>query len=442
MINNIIMGIFSSLSECVKRWRKTHTMQGYRQNCQIMKFLGLYMVTTFVVLPIVCYNLPFSWWFDLYHSQDDMKNLALTLNEQRLKKAREYFKYIDLRKSIEFYKKSKEVNIAIAVAIVTVKRNFLKGNDMGYLSQAVASMDYLIKRDRKFGSIYMFVCNVNQDPEAHVEVASIEGYVPVIQRFGANITHARTVRNLLYNKMNHVNSFEKETIDYMFCLEHAKELNPRYVLLLEDDVMPCSLLFDILWDKITNQMMSNKNFSHIKLYYPEKWQGYAFELKRILELISFAAVGAGMALLVHSIARLFSSSSRESYHTRLLYFVFGAIFLATIVHAIGRQTILELRRMTSFLYYVKDSDGCCTPAMLYPNYVIHPLLDFIGQEGIRTKYHLDLAIKEFVTEKQYAAYQIEPNLFRHTGMYTSLEHHSVKQPREFLFTSCWVNNGP
>ena len=409
--------------------------------CHLLKLLVLYVVTSVLVLPLVSYFLPWSRLYSLFHEMDKMHKEADSLNDIRLKGAQDYFNSLNHEESMKFYSNAMKSDIDIVVALITVQRKSLDGNRVGYLTQSVAKMDKLIKSDKSFKSSYLFLCNVDRYPSSHAEADKISKFIPMYNRYD-NKSALLSERTELYKKTFYDgDAYYKETVDYMFCLETAFTLNSKYVLLLEDDTVPCLSLFSVLQSKLTNQkihsMLYNQEFSHIKLYYPQRWQGFANEPIRITELLSYGAVGGALFLLIYTlVCSKCTKNNNIPYRHKMLYFVFGAVYVITVLSVIGRQTVLDLRRISPSLYYFRESPGCCTQAMLYSQKVIPDLVSFLAQDKILHGFHTDLAIYEFIKQTRYVGYQIEPNLFYHVGMYTSLQTNTYKHPQEFLFGEC------
>jgi hypothetical protein len=84
----------------------------------------------------------------------------------------------------------------------------------------------------------------------------------------------------------------------MYCLEAAYSLGAKYVLLMEDDSIPMEPALDVLLNKIQylDTKQDRQHYAYIKLYYPQRWQGYAYDVSRIIEIISIGCVGAGMVV--------------------------------------------------------------------------------------------------------------------------------------------------
>ena len=380
---------------------------------------------TLIIYPI-CIKLPYSKFYYVFNTKDSVSLKAERLNAERHDKSLSYFASLQAESSKLFYVGMENSNhLDLVVAIISVKR---KDGTLGYLTQAVARMDKLLKKDVYFKTKFLFVCNVDQNPNNHEEAKKLEKYIPVKYRFG-NATGKMNASfyNSLYQKQNNFNTYQKETIDYMFCLEMAHSMNPDYVLMMEDDTLPLPMSLEVLSFKLKwlalfrNPPM--KTFAYIKLYYPPKWQGFANEFKRILEVVAIGALGASCFVF------LFAYRGKRSVQN--LYFVIGAVYFILISLLLDRQNVLELRRMTAQFYSLNIAPGCCTPAMFYQKWVIPDLLKYLSVAN--TKYHTDIAIHSFITSQNLTAYQIEPNLFVHIGMYTSIHVNTRKDPQEFIF---------
>ena len=97
---------------------------------------------------------------------------------------------------------------------------------------------------------------------------------------------------------------------------------------------------------------------------------------------------------------------------------------------VGRQNINELRRFSVYTYRVLQSDGCCTQAMLYPISSVEPLSHHLVSTFPHI--HTDLAIMNYARNQDLPYIQVEPNLFHHTGLITTLQA-DPKHPEEFIF---------
>lgn len=397
----------------------------------------LYSLTFTVVVPIVCYFLPYSQLFRTFHSQDEMLSRAIKLNKDRTDKAIAYFKSIDKTKSTEFYAQHDKGPLDLLVVIITVKRKSTDHEMPRYLLQSAAAMDELLKNDRSFERKKLVICNVDNHPLNHTDAEFLTSLIPQIQRYSSNKTALpprtpyKSQRVELYKRFHHINKYEKETIDYMFCLESAFLTRSSYILLMEDDAVPYSDVLPNIKHALDSKLdHHNRRFGHIKLYYPEKWQGYAFEMTRILELLSVGCVGGGCFVLLFT----WNLSGRgTAYFIQIIYFITGCVYFILVAEMLGRQNVMELRRISASFFSFKSSPGCCTQAMLYSKSIVPSLLDHLQGSADPGSDHTDIAIYKFTTQNAIPAYQIEPNLFHHVGLYTSLEDGKYKDPEGFLF---------
>lgn len=369
-------------------------------------------------------NKPFSKVFHTFNSNNKILGQAKELNRKRLESAKNYLSS-SFQKDRPFYSNSPE----LAIVIVTVKRQAYDSSRLGYVLQTVAATHKLFTHDRAFTNKTMIICNVDLKPDNFTEIASLKHFVPTLERYGHStfsVSLNRTRANL-YKNTYYSNKYDKETVDYMYCLEAAYSLGAKYVLLMEDDALPRMDTLDVLKIKISylNRKL-NGRYSYIKLYYPQRWQGYAYEKYRILEIVSIGCVGAGVFLLLHLMM-----CNSKFYCVRLTYFLLGAWLFVTMAMLVGRQNVYDLYRISDYLYTLKDSPGCCTQAMVYNRQFIPAIIDFLSLK--HKNLHTDLAIYNFTNVTKIPAYQIEPNLFFHVGMYTSLSSEKHKNAEEFIF---------
>ncbi len=118
--------------------------------------------------------------------------------------------------------------------------------------------------------------------------------------------------------------------------------------------------------------------------------------------------------------------------SELLAFLLGAIYFVLLAMLIGRQYLLELRRLSPYLYSVAPSAGCCTPSVLYPTEVVAVLMNYLKQVKCTAKFGVDLAVDNFILENGYQRFSVTPNLFKHIGYVSTLKG-KARKPEQFLF---------
>ena len=368
----------------------------------------------------------------------------------------------------------------VTVAIVSVRRKSSAVN-LGYVIQSAAALDSLLRQqgsDDLFGDSVLFVCNVDDHPERHSDAAFLKDHVAFVERYGGssaglglNLSMAVPgMHGRSYREVRHHDVYDKERHDYMFCLQAATAFRPHYVLIVEDDALPdmpsvvqhaLRRLTSTLATPVghrddeedgesllplkpcASELMSAEGFSgdergfrgralsgqaagfvYLKLFFPLYWQGFAFELLRILDLVCMTAVLTSVFVVVLQM----TVSTRGFPPNRTI----GAIFIFSLIlcELIGRQNLNEMRRFSKHFYRLQQSPDCCTPAMLYPCDVVPALLTSLSR--CRAQRHVDLCIADFVKHSGLPAYSLEPNLFSHVGMVTSLNMNN-KHAEELLF---------
>lgn len=398
---------------------------------KLLPHMILFLLSFSIILPVVVFyswNKPFSMVFTLFHGEDSIKTWANTLNNQRLAKAKQYLATINETSLPEYIGEPE-----LAVVIVTVNRTNQEYDKSGYILQTVAATHKMFVQDEIFPKKIMMICNVDVFPQNYTEVVKLKSSIPVIQRYGLSslpITYDFE-RRFLYGTKIYPNNYYKETVDYMFCLETAHSLRPKYVLMIEDDSMPRSNALEIIHHKL--QYLKRKSistlqeeFAYIKLFYPPKWQGYGFELTRLSEIICIGCIGGSTLVAIN----LMTCKSRSNF-IRDAYFLYGVWLFVLVVLTIGRQNVMEFFSSSKHFYTLRPSPGCCTPAMLFSSPFIPEVINFL--ESNYKDLHTDLALHTFIKQSGIPAYQIEPNLFNHIGMYTSLSSNTHKSAEEFIF---------
>lgn len=386
-------------------------------------------------------NNPYSKLFHIFNTGNNQQK-ASELNTDRFIKSSSYFHELEKQSEDLFPTEDGvcEHCFDLVIGIITMKRS---KEDLGYLTQVVASMGQLIKADsnnKHVGTKALFLCNVDQNPEQHSEANYLKKFTFFTERYGNStiaISGESQDMSLLFSQSQHRDKYEKELIDYMFCLHRAHSMSRKYVMLIEDDAVPKQNLFPVLDHFLQNRIIMHdgiqrRTFSYIKLYYPQKWQGFGFEVGRIIELGSLAFVGGSMFLLCYFlINHILNRQSVNRNHSHCV-FLMGNLFMLIFSLVVGRQNIMELRAISKYLFVIRPSPGCCTQAMLYPVEVIEKMLLYLSEARITDSLHSDIVIYDFVLKYDIPAFQIEPNLFYHVGMYSSLNS-KIKNPNEFLF---------
>ncbi|XP_035665895.1 post-GPI attachment to proteins factor 4-like [Branchiostoma floridae] len=369
---------------------------------QICHVIVLYILVFCLILPPICYRLPFSVYYSqkLYLWNLSPSVYARQVNDERIAKAVEFFvsESVSARLQDEsllhignLSSGSNTTNVRTTVAFVTTRRTRslhpTEEYSPRYLLQTVAAV---VRENQP--STRILICNMDPEPSAHTDAVYLSEFFSMVSRYGddeVSVPHGK---------------HEKEKQDYVYCLKKSLQTNPRYVLMLQDDalVVPGSLqVLDYVvrtkvertrhgWDFTPN----NDTRKLLKLHTPEY-------IQRDFHTVKPKRIAANLAEL-------------------LGYGLFGGLCYDYYISFLLRPHLLELRRVSKYLSVMLDANDCCLPATLLPTAAARELVSFLEGETCGPGYPLDTAVDDFVSSKGYRQFAVEPNLFRHIGMYSTL----------------------
>ena len=375
-------------------------------------------------------DIPYSPSSRLFQSYTNKLKRVEYLHTERVRTAKNYF---------QGYKKTwgPETNFTdsdIAVVIVTVGRD---RHDSDYVIQTAAFTDIAIRMDTLFRKKIMFICNVDEHPESHIEALNLAKYIPYIQKKDSknNMGINSSVDTV---KVRHSDKIDKrrmkETEDYVYCLNASLMFKPKFVLVLEDDVVPFEEMFSVLHHVMQDRLhvlnddkQSAKHFTYLRLFY----------LLYDQDFISLNGVGDALKVgCAECLVGLYELGAIVCVFTPLLYIlaigwktaiscvnldrrVLRNCCLVVLVVALftSRNGILEARRVSPQLYYLGHGRVSSTPAVLYPSHIIPDLVKHLQRNTDR---HKDLEIYKFSVKTGRKGYQLEPNIFNHIGIWSSL----------------------
>lgn len=361
---------------------------------------------------------------------------ALAVNDGRLNEARTF---------LSQYKQQQLAQASgpsVVISIVTVRREEADDSDvsMHYLTQSVAAALRQVQIQRDAGTYFanttLLLCNTHLPPHQHTEALHMRRFAHTYVQYDDKM-----LLGAKFDRRNSRHVFEKEKNDYVFCLEAATELSPEYVIMLQDDALLGMHFFTVLRQSIGHvtggerRQPSGKDYKYmLKLFYPDKWNGYSTDISSIVELTGIALVGGCTALAIittsHCLLQLLVGSSNVRQRrnhgwyrtiTSAYVFMFGAIYLTTVVYMVGRPYVLSLWRLSPYLYHVLPSRDCCIPAVLYPLTVARRLNRFLTNVTCDADLPVDLAIDHFASTSYVDKFTVEPNLVQHIGLLSSLK---------------------
>ena len=373
----------------------------------MLLIMAVNWLTFFVVLPKLCKNLAYSMY---YNPPSDPYDNLNERNDKRTKEATGFFESISgSHKFVPYnYSERQHSKLEFSLVVVSVKRRA----DPHYLLQVVARLLPQVQRDQDRSKL--IILNVDKEPAVNEDAVYLSKYVRVVSR-GMNSLVAQ-------------DTFEKEKEDYVMALEVGLQTRSQYIIIVEDDAMPVQNLLSTLRIILGYKMpwrwlRSNSDVAFLKLFYPEKWQG--FGIPEIPEVICIAVLMGMLSVYLHK-------KLQNINHVLILavLFITWALYIVLVMYAVGRQHLIEMRKMSPLLHTVSQAPGCCTPAVLYNRVKARLLVRFLRDSKCSVKYPLDFALDDFSKKFNHCRYLVTPNLFTHIGVYSSL-HSQPKHFREF-----------
>ena len=290
------------------------------------------------------------------------------------------------------------------IMVVVTTRRVVGSRTLGYLTRTIAALSRLTRNSGWPATKQLFICDVNAGPAAHIEADRLRQYFHVHVRFPNGSASAAIL-----------DPFEKEKQDYAFCLQEALRFTMKYVLIVEDDAVAQENLFHVL-SRILHT--ATYSWSHLKLYYPERWQGFSTDIRTLLELTSLF----GIAYVIWT-AVLYIGWRKQQKKFR--HSVTGGVLVVLLALSIGRQHLIELKQVSPHLYSLSPDPACCSPAIFYNAEFARQLVPYLVNEAqCSNTYPLDMALTSFVNWLQWPGYCIEPNLFRHIGLISTMKGYS------------------
>lgn len=381
-----------------------------------LTYLGVF----FLFLPWLCRSWPYSKFFSSDPNNVEIVRQILNENNLRISIAQDFLR--------SYIKKtaSAEEPVDLVVAVITINRDSDSVGQLGYLTQTVARVLSVIQNDHSeiFRNKIVFICNVDAKGSQHSEAVYLSKVVTVVSRFPNGTVGSERQENF--------NIFEKEKSDYVFCLRKAYSYNPHYILMMEDDVLlnynSFTTLTHLLRSRVDPHEDDPISWLFTKLYYPEKWQGYAYEPDKVGELIGIALLGGTVLALIAF--KLYNRRCTTKTHISVL-FVVGAMTSTVMAVLIGRPYIRSWRRFSPYTHRLVRAPDCCTQAVLYPTSVVEGLAEYLSEVVSNIDFSVDLAIDAFAHEHGLRRHLVEPNLCRHIGFVSTIRSYA-KKAAEFL----------
>ena len=365
----------------------------------------LYIGVAVFVIPYIGKNLPYSVYYNSVSIKEDYKKI-LAENSQRLLEANVVIRRLLCSGKCLQLKNEAAISPEFCFVIITVSRP----QSVNYLTQVVAALLPQLSTTDSVFTVY------NAEGPSHVEAMNLSAVIPVYSRITGTMSR---------------NTYDKEKEDYVCALDWCQRKKPRFTVILEDDALPPHDFLQRLKFILDHRMSRKKKWLFLKLFYPEKWQGWAKEWNIVTELIvSSSLIGLMLTLATYflQIMILRANISRLSIMFR---FVFSCLLILYILVSLGRPHWIALRKIDIHLSSVVEAPGCCTPGVLYSQLYLSNLIKYLNDTKCSQSFPVDLALEQFAERNYLDRLLVIPNLVKHIGFVSTLPGKRRKNPREF-----------
>ncbi|XP_064645256.1 post-GPI attachment to proteins factor 4-like [Lineus longissimus] len=300
-----------------------------------------------------------------------------------------------------------------------MRRDTIDGYDPMYLSQVMTETVDLYRRFQTIGGdpnfFRLVLCNIDPLPQSYVELNKL-----------AEVYKIHTFTRFLNSRPSDYenrNRHLKERNDYIYCLRKSLELNPRYVILLEDDALPIKDAFWVIYNTVTNSLERylkihlNEKLGFVKFYHPYRF----FDRVVYWELLGFSSFFGTILTTFH----YFLSKDKSFVYMNWFFYIL-LVFLIGVT--LGYANLLKMRHLSTHLYTMIPSRDCCTPAVLFSNSSGHDFADYFDKHPCHSEScPKDLLLRPFLRDTKSQGLMVLPNIYDHIGLY-SIVQKRVKHP--------------
>jgi GR25 family glycosyltransferase involved in LPS biosynthesis len=362
--------------------------------------LLFYIITSVFIVPFVGMRLPCSVF---YQSQPVLDRVRVDQeNHRRVGKAEMILRAHTNRKEMDLK------NPEFCFVIPSVSRPA----EVHYLTQVVAALLPQVSYSHHMLMVF------NGEGSKHTEAENL-----------SSIIHVETATG-----QRSQDAFMNEKADYVYCLNWCLNRGAKFSVILEDDVLPPDDFIQRLKFLLQYRMPKNeKGWAFLKLYYPEKWEGWGNEWRLVLELVVTSLFGGLVMTSLIYIIQLFLVRSLPSKLEFLIVYFLSSVLVIYTLYSLGRPHWLSLRKWSPHFSSVVSSPGCCTPAVVYPQAHLVELIRYLRSVNCSRRFPLDLALDNFASENKLEHLLVVPNMVTHIGFISSLGKYG-NEPQYFIFS--------
>lgn len=385
---------------------------------------------------------------EIFRPVQKLQEQETARNDLRYKTAVEYFNIVtpkEIQGLFQKFQPKHKGTVDIAIAILTVPRHYHNPKTKQeyrphYFVQAVSRLFSLLQKQQNVDFKYSLTISICNSASRNIRSHDYNHHQSIINR----LQNYLTVFNIAKEQKTSKDNFKENLYDlskqkYASCMEHTlNKWNPKYLLILEDDVLVHDDFFQVLGytvqyylekhpEGITYTNFSNQEISCIKFHHPNHLLGYlGLERERIPELIGLSSLLATIFTYCY-IKRVHTEASHREI--KKIWMILLTYFIVILL-LVERSTVQQFRYLFSpYLYSMTPAPSCCTQANLYTSKFARNLVHHLKEVRCSAKFGYDSAIEIFSLSKGFKMYLLQPNSVTHIGMYSSLTPSHVNDPR-------------
>ena len=163
-----------------------------------------------------------------------------------------------------------------------------------------------------------------------------------------------------------------------------------------------------------------RDWAFLKLYYPEKWEGWSNEWRIIMELIFTSALGGAVLTAISCIIHYVVKRKPFGSLNACIILLFSFLFVLYTLLLLGRPHWLALRNISPHFSSVVPAPGSCTSAIVYPQAHLSSIVSYLRESKSSHHSHVDLILDRYAEDNSLKALLVVPNLVKHIGFVSSL----------------------
>ncbi|KAL4902253.1 hypothetical protein BDW74DRAFT_186973 [Aspergillus multicolor] len=303
-----------------------------------------------------------------------------------------------------------------------------------YFEASVGSLlEDLSEKERAV--LYLTVLFADTDPAVHPSWGLTWVDRLVDEAGGYNVSEEQLEDLRMLEKER--NFYKKGVFDYIYALRACQEVNARYTIVFEDDIILAAGWFaktlksmaSISQDHGRGQDQATKKpWLYLRLFYTETALGWndSNAAYRHMPIIFLALMASTFCLLL-----LLRRSRFPLLHLYLDTLSIAVISLLCVpafmalIYMVGKYSLMPLRGVVEMNKY-----GCCTQGLLFPADQVDGLIAYLEARGHG---QTDSLIEEYANSNGLNRYAVAPPVLQHVGLKSSRDNTDMNTQSTWAF---------